>query len=724
MALYAVDVPQGFALATKSADYGRTLGTLADSIHTVSENPQAPVAATHVNSGADVRDLLSSADGQYVHLNNDNNSYEYQTLEIDLGAFSNESQAKLLVDHSVIFPSSAAGMSLRQTFGPRDKLEVIGSDGEWTQVPVTLATVPKPGEFQRTDVVDISGIFPTGDHRIRMTYLFESYIDRVAVDVTDDNAPTVTLLPMRSATLDGHGIDGVTAEEVYEYVYGEPNTSRAYFAGGFTRYGDVKPLLGAPDDRYIIFGGGDEVVARFEPATVPVASGMKRFYVLYSYGYYKGTTSGLSPVVGPLPFAGMTTYPYGTEERFPDDVDHLAYLAEYNTRVIAEATAAEAATLPARAFSTAGVLTDSTSFDLAMAAMGVEVAPHQVAAPTGGTMALASEPGALEYSVDTDQAVARVATVYGSIVDVPLSAGWQSTTASFASGPTPSAPGSAVDATTLARAGSRNGDYWRTDLTTTDGTVNWQLMRFDVPIPSWAIRSITLIWYGHGEPTPAYELKVEVWNASGSTWTTARNAVTGTNTEVSSTSQNAGLSAYCLRCHDGAPPAGVTFPTGVTTLAGWSQTTGDYHGGRSGTGFGGALAAGYSRGQELPCGTCHASHGSASIYHFPSSIDGVSVPTVTSGTDSAQLCSSCHVGSLSTLHQYGGCWCHDGATASHSQWPYPEIGTLDVYMGDCFDCHRHGASWTHTEEGLADCWTCGSDPFAHGSTPPAVARTF
>jgi hypothetical protein len=36
--------------------------------------------------------------------------------------------------------------------------------------------------------------------------------------------------------------------------------------------------------------------------------------------------------VEPLPFHGMTRYPYSKEERYPESPAHLRYRKEYNTR--------------------------------------------------------------------------------------------------------------------------------------------------------------------------------------------------------------------------------------------------------------------------------------------------------------------------------------------------------------------------------------------------------
>lgn len=94
------------------------------------------------------------------------------------------------------------------------------------------------------------------------------------------------------------------------------------------------PLLRRIDDKFVVFGSGDEVALDFDPATLPpLPPGWVRDYFFIADGYekdmdfyaYRGDT------VAPLPFGAMKAYPYPGES-FPSDPDHLQYLLEYNTR--------------------------------------------------------------------------------------------------------------------------------------------------------------------------------------------------------------------------------------------------------------------------------------------------------------------------------------------------------------------------------------------------------
>jgi hypothetical protein len=105
--------------------------------------------------------------------------------------------------------------------------------------------------------------------------------------------------------------------------------------GMFTRYGDVLPLVTDADDMYVVFGPGDEITIEFDAGEAPaLPAGWTRDFLLYSDSWLKdadlNTATGQS--VGPLPFHGMSRYPYGADETYPDTPEHRRYLREYNTR--------------------------------------------------------------------------------------------------------------------------------------------------------------------------------------------------------------------------------------------------------------------------------------------------------------------------------------------------------------------------------------------------------
>jgi hypothetical protein len=96
----------------------------------------------------------------------------------------------------------------------------------------------------------------------------------------------------------------------------------------------VLPLLTAVDDKFVVFGSGDEVALDFDPAALPaLPAGWVRDYFFVANGYEKDMDfyAYRGDSVDPLPFREMITYPYAGRN-FPDDPEHLDYLLEYNTR--------------------------------------------------------------------------------------------------------------------------------------------------------------------------------------------------------------------------------------------------------------------------------------------------------------------------------------------------------------------------------------------------------
>jgi hypothetical protein len=358
----------------------------------------------------------------------------------------------------------------------------------------------------------------------------------------------------------------------------------------------------------------------------------------------------------------MSNYPYAADERYPDDEDHQAYLSEYNTRVY-------------------GVEPEWLTRHEAVAASDVTA--------SGG-----------QYSVDTDEAVLRIRRPDGSVTTVYPSAAWEATSSSLSAPPTPASPGAIVSQARRSALRTRDGAYLRTDLATSEGAVNWQVFRFDVTVPPSSARRVSLVWYGHGEPTAGHPTLVAWWSPSGS-WTTLRNAMTGTDTEVG-TSWLPGNATFCLRCHDNAPPLGVVMPSGVAAIASvWSTSGGDAHSARAGSGSS-YLRPGFVTGMDLPCQACHDTHGNKNLYHltpFPGDAVGVSVTTP---NGMKAVCSGCHAGTVATWH--GACiGCHSGWGHGGSFIDSPEAGGAAGYPNEssnCLLCHNHGSkSYVRSDNG-------------------------
>ncbi|HME11192.1 MAG TPA: hypothetical protein VKG25_29315, partial [Bryobacteraceae bacterium] len=123
--------------------------------------------------------------------------------------------------------------------------------------------------------------------------------------------------------------------EKFDYSVVSDTTMWNPTPGLYTRYGDVAPLLTRVDDRLMIMGSGDEVTLRFNASNLPpLPTGWKRDFLLLVDGWAKDAdaNTAFSQSVLPLPFHGMSSYPYPAGQSYPHDHAHEDYQREYNTR--------------------------------------------------------------------------------------------------------------------------------------------------------------------------------------------------------------------------------------------------------------------------------------------------------------------------------------------------------------------------------------------------------
>jgi len=106
-------------------------------------------------------------------------------------------------------------------------------------------------------------------------------------------------------------------------------------AGNYTRYGDVKSLLRAADDRFVIFSSGEGVKLDFDVNSLPaLPTGWVRDYFFFADGFEKDMDfyAAHAFTVEPLPKHGLTPYPYPPGAGYPDDSVHTSYELDYNIR--------------------------------------------------------------------------------------------------------------------------------------------------------------------------------------------------------------------------------------------------------------------------------------------------------------------------------------------------------------------------------------------------------
>jgi len=123
--------------------------------------------------------------------------------------------------------------------------------------------------------------------------------------------------------------------EEFEYLTPAAVSNWNPTPGYYTRYGDVTPLLSSVDDKMVIMGAGDEVRISFDAGKLPpLPAGWRRDWLLKVDGWAKDrdANTAFSQTVEPLPFHGMTSYPYPANEQYPDGPEYEQYRKEYNTR--------------------------------------------------------------------------------------------------------------------------------------------------------------------------------------------------------------------------------------------------------------------------------------------------------------------------------------------------------------------------------------------------------
>jgi Flp pilus assembly protein TadD len=270
---------------------------------------------------------------------------EPHRLELDLGEAYNGGPLWLLMHGEIEYFSAtsmyAADQAHLRPVAPYVEALVAGNsaDGKekWVRVVDDLGF---PAGGARTMTADLSGKLPVGTQRIRINTNLQIYWDSILISRTSqDQTARLTAVPLARAELNFHGFPLKIEDQPpgnVKYIYEKTSTTGPYTrpAGAYTRYGDVRPLLELIDDKFVVFGSGDEVALDFDPTKLPVIPrGWVRDYFFIANGYekdmdfyaYRGET------VEPLPFGDMRTYPYPGQS-FPSDVEHLNYLLEYNTR--------------------------------------------------------------------------------------------------------------------------------------------------------------------------------------------------------------------------------------------------------------------------------------------------------------------------------------------------------------------------------------------------------
>ena len=300
-------------------------------------HPRPPLSALD-GKGRDLLPALRKLDGKYPDLfrNLPFKGYaEPHELILDLGRISGEHVLLLLdawidyADSTSNLAASQAGLSLSPPV-----LQVQDAKGDWVTVVERMgfpAGLPKPM------TVELSGKFLSDSRKVRILTNMRIHWDRILVDSSPPRRDfKIYRLSPERADLHYLGFPAGRGRPLsYDRSRIFPTASWKAHIGNYTRFGEVSPLLLKRDDMFVTTRAGDEVEAFFDLDRLPIPPrGWVRDYLVYVDGFGKDMdlNSASPDTVGPLPFHGMSRFPYGPNERYPDTPAHQRYLQEWNTR--------------------------------------------------------------------------------------------------------------------------------------------------------------------------------------------------------------------------------------------------------------------------------------------------------------------------------------------------------------------------------------------------------
>jgi tetratricopeptide (TPR) repeat protein len=319
-----------------------------------------PVRAVD-HRGVDVTKEISAIDRRYAGATDLDGRFvgfaKDHFVELDfgnrLGVVSPQSRLVLFLYGWVEYPYSATNFAASQA-GLRVQAPSIHvlRDGVWVEL---FCEVGYPGGIQHMMTLDVTGKVLPGDQCIRIASNMELYWDRIFIATildsllapatgrgtpADRRGPIVHEVPVKSADVHFLGYPREYSPDGRQpHLYDYDNIDRAVpwkiMQGSYTRYGPVEELLSEADDCYVIMGRGDELTLRFSAdAFGPIPAGYRRTFILKTDSFCKDMDlySAYPDTVEPLPFHAMSNYPYGPNEKYPDDPKRQKYRQEFNSR--------------------------------------------------------------------------------------------------------------------------------------------------------------------------------------------------------------------------------------------------------------------------------------------------------------------------------------------------------------------------------------------------------
>ena len=199
-----------------------------------------------------------------------------------------------------------------------------------------------PAGGARTMTADLTGKLPPGTRRIRITTNLQIYWDNILISRTEarmQKRPRLTPVPLARADLNFHGfplkIEGQPPGNV-KYIYEKSQRHRPLHAARRRLHALWRCAAAARlvDDKFVVFGSGDEVALDFDPAKLPaLPRGWVRDYFFVANGYEKDMDFYAYEAIRSIRCpSGACALIRIRRKSFPLDAEHMNYLLEYNTR--------------------------------------------------------------------------------------------------------------------------------------------------------------------------------------------------------------------------------------------------------------------------------------------------------------------------------------------------------------------------------------------------------
>ena len=307
------------------------------------DGPRIYPASARDSQGRDVRPAFLKRDRIYPDAFQRDSAgvAELHTLDLDFGSAAASKQAALILHGWVDWADGSTFLAATQAH--RDLvfpyLQVKDAAGRWKTV---IEDMGIPSGKPKTMAVDLTDKWLSESREVRIVTNLCVYWDEIfLVKSAGTPANRQTTVPMIAADLHFRGFSKPAIHperkqpEQFDYSSVSFTSMWNPTRGNYTRFGSVRDLLAEADDRMVIMGSGDEVELSFDAAGLPpVAEGWKRDFLLLVDGWAKDAdaNTAFSQSVLPLPFHGMSRYPYPASEHYPDDAAHREYVRDYLTR--------------------------------------------------------------------------------------------------------------------------------------------------------------------------------------------------------------------------------------------------------------------------------------------------------------------------------------------------------------------------------------------------------